>query len=193
MAPSGVVSIPAPITTLAPLVLTPFLAAHFTFTPLATFAPFAGSPVVTTAVGDGDRCGSRHDGRWRCVHWPCRRINGCGDAQSDGDVDVCRCGWGSTTGRGLVQLSARRPNGSFRILDSEPGSPGLLFARMRRPAFRPNSLFYLDGPMIFIGLRSFGCTDLVEQATAHEHEFGRSVVVVFLLRALKILRQDVSE
>jgi len=88
---SGVVSIPAPVTTLAPLVLMPFLAAPFAFTPLATFAPFAGSPVVVTAVRDGDRCGSIHDGRWRCVHWLCRRIYGSGDAQSDGDVYVCRC------------------------------------------------------------------------------------------------------
>lgn len=46
MAPSRVVSIPAPIKTLAPLVPTPFLTAPFTFTPHATFVPFVGSPVV---------------------------------------------------------------------------------------------------------------------------------------------------
>jgi hypothetical protein len=51
--PSGAVSIPAPF----------------------TLAPFSSSPVVISAVCNGDWRRSIYRGRRRCVHWLCRRID----------------------------------------------------------------------------------------------------------------------
>ena len=77
--------------TLTPLMLAPFVATPLTFTPFATLTPFTRPPAIV-AVCDGDRGGSIHDRRRRCVDRFSRRIYAHRDADSNADVDVSRRG-----------------------------------------------------------------------------------------------------